>query len=539
MLLIFVMFLITFVSARPLTCADNPIALWHFNEGIGNVTTDSCGGIIGDINGNYNWINGKYGKSIAFNGYNTFIDLTGKINQSFNDFSILAWIRDDGGLNTDYQTFVGREINFYGTYYWNFALAKDSVNQGYPESSYFNLFDNGNQNVIGTYFYSQYNTITNGNWHLLVGTFNSTDQSMTLYYDGNLVESSIITQTSIQSSTDYFLMGTAFNSDIWNYAYFLNGSLDDVAIFDRTLSQDEITDYYSDTPLNPVCNQTRQQLVPISYPYVDFNINYPMQYFAYLNDVPSYVGNVSIDIQELIGNISTFNFNWNYLINGYDLTLLFTEIGNYPFIIYSNSCPNTNNFTGTFIVRKSFNVTFCGYKQDDYSSYVNDYAYLIAEYSTSKKYYDTNLEQFITPLGFATTYKTPVFHTFYRDGCGTLKLYEEEEYVVRLFDGIATFPTTFSAPNITKTYGTNIYFGKYTLNSTNEDMKVLLSSKDIHQYRWLLNWLFIISIGLAFIISIFLFFVVPQIPSLSIIFGLGFVGMATLIRIVLWFWLGW
>jgi len=292
------------------------------------------------------------------------------------------------------------------------------------------------------------------------------------------------------------------------------------------------------TTLSKPCGNISQYLNVPSYPYVDLNTSYPMQYFIYLNDVASYVGNVSIDVRELDGNTSNFNFTWNNADKSYDLTLLFTEIGNYPFTIYTYY-PYIHNLTGEFLVRQSYNVTFCGFNQDDdYASYENDYAYLIAEFTSSKKYYNDNLEQFITPLGFKTTFKTPVFHTLYRNGCGTFKLYEADEYVVRLFDGIATFQTTFSQPNITKTYGTNIYFGKYALNGTDTSYNVLFTNKDIRQFTWLFNTLFVVLLIAIVIISIFMFFVIIEKPYVSIIFGLGFSVMLVIARIVIWFYWG-
>jgi hypothetical protein len=127
----------------------------------------------------------------------------------------------------------------------------------------------------------------------------------------------------------------------------------------------------------------------------------------------------------------------------------------------------------------------------------------------------------------------------YRDGCGIFKFYEpNEEYAVRLFDGVATYQTTFSAPNITKTYGTNIYLGKYLLNGTNANYSILFSDKDIKPYFWLFNWIYIIFIGIAFVVSIFMFFVIPDKPSLSLVFGLGFITMLTLARIIIWFYWG-
>lgn len=312
------------------------------------------------------------------------------------------------------------------------------------------------------------------------------------------------------------------------------------------------TDDFSSIPVNwtfsivpptviNVSDYTSILSVP-SYPYVDANVSYPIKVYVYdMNNVLSFIGDLKINLTEN-GTTNSYNFSWDNVNKNYYTSFIFSE-GDYPFVIYStNLSVNLEETFGMFLVRVPYYVTFCGFRQEDDGTstvYENDWAYLIAEFTTSKQFYNSNLEQFITPLGFATTFTTPVFHTLYRDGCGTFKLYEKDtEYAVRLFDGIATFQTVFSPPNITKTYGTNTYLERHTFNGTNSSYNVLLSEKDITPYRWLFNWIFIILIGGAVVVSIFLFFVIPDKPSLSVIFGLGFIGMLTLARVVLYIWKG-
>lgn len=510
------------ISAREITCADNPTQLWHFNEGTGTNAEDKCYGYNATFYGNMIWANGKYGNAVEFNGIDSYID-AGNIypfNQNMPEFSFSLWVNFSNYNIPAYQT-------LFRSGYYNPAtefIEAIQINEG--DNNYVIFMGSNSINI---------KIIDDGFWHNIIGTFNGTSQSSKLYIDGDFIMETFLGYSEITATTSPLGFGYNFDN-----GFVLNGTLDEIAFFNRTLTQEEIIDYYSTAPLliNVCSNQTEQQLILPTYPYADLNTNYPLQYFAYADDILSYIGNVSIDITQPDENISTFNFIWNDGTNGYDLTLLFTEIGDYSFTIYS-TCPYTDNVTGIFLVRQPFNITFCAFEEKDLTPYINDFAYLVAEFTSSKRYYDTNLEQFITPLGFATTYKTPVFHTFYRDGCGTLKLYEDEEYAVRLFDGVATYQTTFSAPNISKTYGTNIYFGKYTLNSASEDINILLSSKDIHQYRWLANWIFIIAVVFCIIVSVGLFFVIPQMPSLSIIFGVGFITMLILARIMLWFFLGW
>ena len=120
-----------------------------------------------------------------------------------------------------------------------------------------------------------------------------------------------------------------------------------------------------------------------------------------------------------------------------------------------------------------------------------------------------------------------------------MKLYEPNAtYTFRIFDGIATFPTSYSAPNITKTYGTNILLGQFKMNGTSENLSVYLSNKDIHPYFWLMNWIFIILIIAVVIISAFLFFMFPDNSSFVLIFFIiGLIGLIIL-RIIVYFWIG-
>ena len=288
------------------------------------------------------------------------------------------------------------------------------------------------------------------------------------------------------------------------------------------------------------CGNLTRYLNVLTYPYVAVNTTYPMEYITFIDGVRSYIQPMQISIWNGVIN-ETFNMTFDNSSQSYKISFSFTAEGDYPFTIYS-TYPYNYNLDGELLVRVPFNITFCAYEIKDQiitGRYENDFAYLIAEFTDEKPYYYPTLEQFITPLGFKMTYKTPVFHTLYRDGCGTFTLYEKNtDYGIRLFDGQATFLTTFSSPNISKTYGANILFGKYTFNGT-DSYNVYLSSKDIHQYTWLANWIYIILLILCVVGSVFLFFMFPDKPSISMALGLGFTIMLTIIRVGVYLFKGW
>jgi len=557
--------LINLVSARFLTCADNPTQLWHFEEGTGLIATDSCYGYNATLNGDMVWNYGKYGKAVEFNGINTYLD-AGNIypfNQSMPEFSFSLWINIP--YNVAYQSI------FRSGYYNPYSEFIEALQIDESDNSYVTFMG---ANSIGI------KSIDDNNWHYIAGTFNGTSQISKLYIDGIFINEYNVGISEITATETPLYFGFNFDN-----GFLLNGSLDEIAFFNRTLNFNEIQDYYNESSIcSPVwycslynetcsndpptsykclqvsdsstcCNDTGLfnncvytgnlsnydyqfivedlQAQVFSYPYVEFNKTYLIR----LDFPTNKFSDVKIYITELNGNLSIFNFS--YIPNYYYINLIFDKVGDYPFIINgTNPCFNiSGEIKGTFLVRKSYNITVCGFNDKTGTSYKNNFAYLTAEFTNPK--YNADLDQFITPLGFATTFKTPVFHTNYVNGCGTLKLYEPNAtYTLRLFDGISTFSSEYSQPNITKTYGTNVLIGQNTFNGTSENLSVYLSAKDLNPYFWAFNWILIILIGAVVIISIFLFFAMSDRPSFALIFFLmGIVGLLIL-RLVIYFWIG-
>jgi len=273
-----------------------------------------------------------------------------------------------------------------------------------------------------------------------------------------------------------------------------------------------------------------------TYPYIEVNETYPLILEFPTNNLSS----IQIYITEKDNSTSIFNFS--FTPNYFYMNLLFSEEGNYPFVINgTNPCFNlTGEISGIFYVRKSFNVTFCGYQNKTLNPYLNEFSYLTAELTNSRNLgYVNDIEIFLSPFYNSKIVNPPVFHAFYSNGCGTLRIFEKNQtYAVRIRDGIIDFPYTYAEPNITKSFGTNIYLGTYYLNGSNQLYKVYLSSKEISPYRWLYNWGFIILLILIIGVSFTLFFLVPEVPVLAIGFGIAGTIMLIILRIILWLWIG-
>ena len=274
--------------------------------------------------------------------------------------------------------------------------------------------------------------------------------------------------------------------------------------------------------------------------YFDVNVTYPVV----LIPLDENVYDMQLNINDG-GNWTTLNFTWGG--EEYELFLIFSEIGDFPFVV--NSTEVNGSITGVFKVRNAFDITFRFFKQKQSfpffsNKYINNYAYVTAELTGEKTFftnaYDPMLEPFISPLKMKNSqFQKNVWYAPYRRGEATLTLYEDEEYAIRLIDGEIIFAGEYGVANVTDSYGINSYIGKYDFDATTQSYDIYLSRKDLNPYGWLLNVILVIGIVVVFMVSVGLFFLVPEYPLTSFLFGIGFSTLLILTRIVLFFWLGW
>lgn len=510
-LFLFGIFLINFISARTIQCdLDSPIALYHFDENIGMNTTESCYGDIGYMNGDMNWSDGVFGKSVEFNGIDTYIDAGHYlVSEQMTNFSFSIWVNVSNGF---YQTIFRR-----GYYYTTEFVELINIDEG--DNNYV-LFMGAD--TIGNL------SIDDGKWHNIIGTFEGYTGTSTLYVDGNFISNYSTGYPEISYTDTNLYFGFNFDN-----GFLLDGTIDEAGFFNRTLTFEEITAFSNSSEIN--CDDYPLQIQFSQYPYFDVSVSETITLI-----VNPLFNNVQFNLtfDDGLGNFSSFILNKD---NNFSITLNFSEIGDYYYTLNSsNICYGIE--TGMIYVREPFYITIKGFTSKENSTffhsnkYTNNFAYATAEFTGTKTLftnnYDTSLEPFVAPIS-DLRFKKPVWYAGYSNGEATIKLYEQGEYALRLIDGQITFDGTYAIPNVTESYGTNIYLGKYYLtNSTSYSF--LFTEKDLHPYRWLLNYVFIILIVGTIIVSIFMFFVIPESPMLSVVLAIGGTITLTLLRIIIW-----
>jgi hypothetical protein len=204
----------------------------NVNNGIVNgatLTTDR----FGNINSAYNF-NGSSWIEVPYNQI---------FNFGTNSFTLSCWASKEG--STQWQHLITRNyIPIWPNSTGNYALRYDNDNIGfYSSAGTIGSASSSNGILIS----SQQNNLTN--WNHFVGVFNSVTQNMQIYMNGNLIASgplNIPIQNYDSIGNMYF--GVEHPTTVLpSGPQFLTGKIDDIGIWNRALTQEEITSlYYSE-----------------------------------------------------------------------------------------------------------------------------------------------------------------------------------------------------------------------------------------------------------------------------------------------------
>jgi Tfp pilus assembly protein PilX len=228
------------------TCQDAVGAAnlsWKFDEGTGSTTMDGSGhGNTGTLHGGATWTtNSRSGKAISFNGVDGYVDCGNNASTNLTgDVSMAAWVKPMGAY---YDQKIGANQNgTYGGYklcVYNSKVefeVRDAANTAWL-----------NRNVAGG------TMLTVGNWYHVVGVYSEAGHTIRTYVDGDLDrELTGLPANALASTTGTFIIGREPFDDT---AYFWNGIIDDVRVFNRALTASEIQTLY-DTTVDLVATAT-------------------------------------------------------------------------------------------------------------------------------------------------------------------------------------------------------------------------------------------------------------------------------------------
>ena len=221
------------------TCPTDMIAYWKLDETSGITYDDFYDGHDGECAGQCPApASGHVNGGQAFNGNNTGIDVSAvpgddSFNWGVNDsFSIEFWMQTDSASTcSGNEVVIGRDDSSTDLHWWAGC-------QNGGEAAFYLRDKSGTlAGVIGT------TDLTDGNWHQVVALRDASTDEIRIYVDGAEEDSESVTYL------DGFDSPTAALNIGWlnrSHGYHFEGIADEVALYDRTLSADDIRQHYNE-----------------------------------------------------------------------------------------------------------------------------------------------------------------------------------------------------------------------------------------------------------------------------------------------------
>ena len=203
------------------------VGYWKFDEGSGTTAADSSGnGNSGILVNGPAWVDGKYGKALNFSGTNQYVTFGNSSIFLAQRITVEVWVNRTG--NKPWAQIVST----YNTYpnFGGWMIQTNDTGDGVK----FGAVNYGDG--LGWTDPSKA-PIEQNKWYFLVGTFNGTDLSF--YLNGALVSSTPL--SAIQYAPT--------NTTIAGSLYYFAGVVDDVRIWSRALTPEEIWNHYVHGPI--------------------------------------------------------------------------------------------------------------------------------------------------------------------------------------------------------------------------------------------------------------------------------------------------
>jgi len=217
--------------------SDRCVALYNFHSDATDLTGNHTG-----TESNITYSSGNYGQAAVFNGSSSYIQLTSDVVPDGNgdDFSISCYVKFDQIANQG--MILSRGTVQYGVNNYGLAFGVSATGQIFLWRG------------IGTNATSQaqtnQNAVSSNTWHHLVCTYNGATGAVAIYIDkvSQTISPSTIPTGAVSFAAIYDSGWYAFGQRAANglAPSYLEGDLDQVRMFNKSLSSSEVTQLYNE-----------------------------------------------------------------------------------------------------------------------------------------------------------------------------------------------------------------------------------------------------------------------------------------------------
>ncbi len=205
---------------------ENAVGIWLFDEGNGDTAKDSSeSGNDGQIMNGPEWVDGKSGKALNFDGVDNYINLPAVTSDSWEGMTVMAWVWLNllpNELPNSYGEIYGSNQDLYDLYKdkgnnelrCKFATTSSAERPGIPTAQ-----------------------LKTGQWLHIAGTYDNAAGEAKIYMNGELQDTHNL--TGAISGVQYSSIGAQGGPD-GPFTDFFDGILDEVALFKVALTEQEI-----------------------------------------------------------------------------------------------------------------------------------------------------------------------------------------------------------------------------------------------------------------------------------------------------------
>lgn len=198
--------------------------LWLFDEGKGDVAKDSSGkGLDAKLVGGPEWVDGKFGKALKFNGTSAYVEVPEHENPT-DAITVSAWVKSSTETWNQHGWIVEKR-NAYIIH-----CNQGTKNVAFPicNGACWNKPVSWDTGAVGPEDITQ--------WHMYTGTFDSSTGEWKLYIDGAVASTLELDKAPINVDNGPLYIG----QDTCCAGRFGDGIVDEVAVFNVALSEADL-----------------------------------------------------------------------------------------------------------------------------------------------------------------------------------------------------------------------------------------------------------------------------------------------------------
>ena len=233
--LLIILFALVFIPASDVHAQDittGMVGHWKFDETSGTTATDSSGNNnTGTLTNSPTWTTGKIGGALSFDGVNDYADI-GTMDISGSGITIAAWVKADSFLSAIDTRFISKANSTAEQgHYWMLG----QTNSGGDKLRFRLKAGGSTQTLIASSGDLPINT-----WFHAIATYDGT--TMRLYKDG--IEVGSVAKSGTINTDTTIPANIGRNPDGSNH---MDGTMDDVRIYNRALTSADISALYAYT----------------------------------------------------------------------------------------------------------------------------------------------------------------------------------------------------------------------------------------------------------------------------------------------------